>query len=110
MIALSIDDVGLEWPTLLGQDYFSFVEVKVDRQLIAGCADSERMQEECRRILGHVVRVGARSVAQGVETRSDLSAVHQMGFDLVQGFLLAKPITAQKLCRTMLRQATVTLQ
>ena len=62
-ISVSIDDVGLEWPTLLGLGDFPFAEVKVDRQLICGCADSERMQDECRQILGHVVRVGARSVA-----------------------------------------------
>ncbi len=38
-IAISIDDLGSEWPSLVGLHYFPFVEIKVDRQFIAGCAD-----------------------------------------------------------------------
>jgi EAL domain-containing protein (putative c-di-GMP-specific phosphodiesterase class I) len=110
-MAVSIDDVGSEWPILLlDAGDFPFVEVKIDQHLIAGCADSERMRNECGRVLRHIDRLGARSVADGVETNADFSAVRQMGFDLVQGFLFAKPMTAQKLARTMLRQAAVTVQ
>ena len=42
----------------------------------------------------------ARTVAEGVETWADFLAVREMGFDLAQGFLFAKPMSAQKFAQT----------
>ena len=39
-------------------------------------------------------------MAEGVETWSDFLAVREIGFDLVQGFLFAKPMSAQKFVQT----------
>ena len=43
--------------------------------------------------------VGARTVAEGVATRADLACVREMGFDMVQGPLFAKPMPARKFTR-----------
>jgi EAL domain-containing protein (putative c-di-GMP-specific phosphodiesterase class I) len=101
-IAISIDDLGEDWPSLVGQDRFPFVEIKVDRRLIAGCSDDRLKRAACRQILDLADGYGARTVAEGVETRSDFIAVREMGFDLAEGFLFAKPMTAKKFARTML--------
>ena len=37
-----------------------------------------------------------------METRSDLIAARDLGFDLIQGFLFAKPMEAQKFARRVL--------
>jgi EAL domain-containing protein (putative c-di-GMP-specific phosphodiesterase class I) len=108
-IAISIDDLGAEWPSLVGLDHFPFVELKVDRKFIAGCADDRLKRAVCRQILDLAEGYGARTVAEGVETRADFRVVREMGFDLVQGFLFAKPAEPKKFARTMLRQQ-VTLQ
>ena len=84
---------------------FPFVELKVDRKFIAGCADDRLKRAVCRQILDLADGYGARTVAEGVETRPDFVAVRDMGFDLVQGFLFAKPATAKKFARTMLGNA-----
>ncbi len=102
-IAVSIDDLASEWPSLLALDDFPFAEIKVDRQFIAGCADDRLRQTACRQILDLADNVGARTVAEGVESRADFHTVRQMDFDLVQGFLFAKPMTAQKFAQTTLR-------
>ena len=101
-IAISIDDLGAEWPSLVGLDNFPFVELKVDRKFIAGCADDRLKRAVCRQILDLADGYGARTVAEGVETRADFLAVREMGFDLVQGFLFAKPVAAKKFARMML--------
>jgi EAL domain-containing protein (putative c-di-GMP-specific phosphodiesterase class I) len=103
-IGISIDDLGADWPTFMGVDDFPFVEIKVDRKFVAGCADDPLKQTACRRILELADRFGARTVAEGVETRADFLAVREMGFDLAQGFLFAKPMQAKKFARTMLRR------
>src|SRR3984893_11317488 len=43
-IAVSIDDVGADWPSLMGLDTFPFVELKVDRQFVTGCANDRPKQ------------------------------------------------------------------
>jgi predicted signal transduction protein with EAL and GGDEF domain len=57
-------------------------------------------QSTCRRILDLANGYGARTVAEGVETWADFLAVRELGFDLVQGFLFAKPMTAEKFAQT----------
>lgn len=101
-INLSIDDLGAEWPSFAQIKDFPFFEIKVDRKFITGCADDRLKQMICRRILDMAGIVGARTVAEGVETRADFLCVREMGFNLVQGFLFAKPMPALKFARTML--------
>ena len=102
-IGISIDNLGSEWPSLVGLHDFPFVEIKVDRQFIAGCADDRLRQTVCRQIFDLADSFGARTVAQGVETRADFFTVREIDFDLVQGFLFAKPMMAQKFALTTLR-------
>jgi EAL domain-containing protein (putative c-di-GMP-specific phosphodiesterase class I) len=62
----------------------------------------------CRRILDlansygarAVVRYGVRTVVEDVETWADFLAVRELGFDLVQGFLFARPVAAEQFART----------
>jgi EAL domain-containing protein (putative c-di-GMP-specific phosphodiesterase class I) len=101
-IGVSIDDLGADWPSLLQLDDFPFVEIKVDRSFIAGCADDRLKQSVCRRILEMADGFGARTVAEGVETRADFLMAREMGFDLIQGFFFAKPMEPQKFARRIL--------
>jgi EAL domain-containing protein (putative c-di-GMP-specific phosphodiesterase class I) len=103
-IAVSVDDLGADWPGLLQCDPFPFTEIKVDRDLVSGCADDRLKQVVCRRILEFADSVGARTVAEGVENRADFVTVRELGFDMVQGFFLAKPMDARKFARRILRQ------
>jgi EAL domain-containing protein (putative c-di-GMP-specific phosphodiesterase class I) len=101
-IAISIDNLGTQWPSLLGLHDFPFVELKVDSQLVAGCADSPSQRATCRRILELADAMGARTVADGVESRADFLAVREMGFHQAQGPLFVKPMTAEEFARTVL--------
>lgn len=99
-IAISIDDLGAEWLSLTGLCNFPFVELKVDRKFVMGCAEDRLKRSICRRILDLAGSYGARTVAEGVENWADFLAVREMGFDLVQGVLFAKPMSAEKFAQT----------
>jgi EAL domain-containing protein (putative c-di-GMP-specific phosphodiesterase class I) len=99
-IAISIDNVGAEWPALMDIRSFPFVEMKVDRQFVTGFTDERLKQTVCRRIIELAQGYGARTVAQGVETRADFLTAHELGFDLVQGYLFSKPMGAKKFARS----------
>ena len=103
-ISVSIDGLGADWPALLQFDDFPFVELKVDRSVVSRCADDRLKQVVCRNILEFADSVGARTVAEGVENRADFITVRELGFDMVQGSFLAKPMEARKFARRVLRQ------
>jgi EAL domain-containing protein (putative c-di-GMP-specific phosphodiesterase class I) len=99
-IAISIDNVGAEWPSLMGLRSFPFIELKVDHQFVTGSADDRLKQSVCRRIIELAQDHGARALAQGVETRADFVTAHGLGFDLVQGYLFGKPMGIKKFSRS----------
>ena len=99
-IAIAIDNVGAEWPSLMELGNFPFAELKVDPKYINGCADNRLKQTVCRRIIELARDNEARAVALGIETRADYLAAHDMGFDLVQGQLFGKPVAVRKFARS----------
>src|SRR5580765_2531121 len=109
-IAIAIDNVGAEWPSLMGLPSFPFVELKIDHQFVTGCADNRLKQTVCRSIVELAQDNGARAIAQGVETRADFLAAHGMGFDLVQGYLFSKPLGVKKFARSRPLLATASGQ
>ena len=105
-IAISIRDVGEEWLALSKLHDFPFVELKLDRRLVAGCAHDRAKLTTCRHIIDFADGMGARTVAEGVENRADFIAVREIGVHLVQGGLFAAPMPAKKFAQTVLARET----
>jgi EAL domain-containing protein (putative c-di-GMP-specific phosphodiesterase class I) len=65
--------------------------VKIDRNLITGLPENERQ----RRLLAAIVRLctdlGARVVAEGIETVDEFLAARDAGSHYGQGYLWARP-------------------
>ena len=101
-IAISIAKLGVEWPSFLPLHDLPFVELKVDPQFVAGCADDRLQRAACRRVLDLADAIGARTVADGVAREADFLAVRDMGFHQAQGPLFGKPLTAQEFAGAVL--------
>ena len=108
-IAISVDRLGGEWTALLQLRDFPFVEIKVEPELVAGCAHDRAKRTLCRHIVGAANQFGARTVAVGVEDYADFFTARELGFDLIQGFLFAKPMGVQTFMRTIGRDLTKTV-
>ena len=102
-VGISIDNLGTECASLAGLEGFPIMELKVAPQVINGCAQDRLKRALCGTILDVARRIGARTVAEGVETRADFIAVREIGFDLAQGFMFGKPMDARKFGRTLRR-------
>lgn len=90
-VGLVVDDLGAGYSNLR---YIADLEpeiVKLDRGLIIQLHDDPRRA----RLVASIVRLcgdlGARVVAEGVETPDELSAIVDAGVHYVQGYLLARP-------------------
>ncbi len=65
--------------------------VKLDRAFSNGLSSSGDKFEIVRLLKGLSESFGSQLVAEGIESRSDLAVVRDMGIPLVQGFLLGRP-------------------
>jgi EAL domain-containing protein (putative c-di-GMP-specific phosphodiesterase class I) len=89
--SLVVDDFGAGYSNLLRIAELGPDVVKLDRELVRGLESNPRQQ----RLVAGVVRLcndmGARVVAEGIETLDELLAVIDAGAELGQGYLLARP-------------------
>ncbi len=106
-IGLSVDNLGANWPDLMGLDRIPFIKLKADRQFVTGCSNDRLKRTVCRHIVELAQGYGARTVAEGVESRADLIAVTELGFDLVQGYLFGKPMPLKKFARSALTRTVM---
>jgi EAL domain-containing protein (putative c-di-GMP-specific phosphodiesterase class I) len=90
-IFLAVDDLGAGYSNLKYIADLSPEIVKLDRGLVAGVGASGRSFTLIRSIVRLCEDLGARVVAEGIETREELEAVMSAGVHLVQGFLLGRP-------------------
>ena len=100
-LAISVDRLGREWSALLQLRDFPFVEIKVKAELVAGCAQDRAKRTLCRHIVTAANQFGARTVAVGIENQADFVTARELGFDLIQGFVFAKPMGVQTFVRTI---------
>ncbi len=101
-IGIVVDDIGAESISLAGRRDLPLVEMKVAPKFVRGCADDRIKQAVCAGVVAAARETGARSVAQGVETQADFAMVRELGFDLLQGMMFAKPMEPRKFERAIL--------
>ena len=88
---LAVDDLGSGYSNL---KYIADLEpdvVKLDINLVNGLPFSERQRKLVMSIVSLCNDLGARTVAEGIETAEELQAVIDCGATYGQGFYLARP-------------------
>ncbi len=89
---LSIDDFGTAYSSFAQLTKIPFSELKIERSFISGIESDKSKQavvSACA-LLGS--RLGLEVVAEGVETRSELTAVIEAGCSDIQGYLISRPV------------------
>ncbi|WP_250527699.1 bifunctional diguanylate cyclase/phosphodiesterase [Caballeronia sp. GAWG2-1] len=93
-VQISIDDFGTGYSSLLYLKRLPANELKIDRGFVRELAHGT----EDAAIVSAIVALGQtlnlRIVAEGVETTAQQAFLTQLGCDILQGFLLGKPMTA----------------
>ncbi len=98
-VRLSIDDFGTGYSSLSYLKELPVHEVKIDRSFIVGIAGDDNDIAIARAIVGLGRNLGLDIVAEGVEDEASWRQVEQLGCHLVQGYYLARPMTAGALER-----------
>jgi EAL domain-containing protein (putative c-di-GMP-specific phosphodiesterase class I) len=90
-ISLAVDDLGAGYSNLKYIADLSPEIVKLDRCLVAGLRRDTRLHVLVTAIVRLCADLGARVVAEGIETKDELSAALDTGVRYGQGYLFARP-------------------
>lgn len=98
-IRISLDDFGTGYSSLSYLTSFPADKLKIDRTFIQDMHSDPRRQALVKTIidLGHSLNM--KVIAEGVETDADETLLRGCGCDLIQGYLLARPLPEYDITR-----------
>ena len=96
-IGLCLDDFGSGFANLNMVLKQPFSTIKLDRSLLTGICENERIAAFYRNIVAMFQNMGYNVVAEGIENREELELVKKWGVDLVQGYYFSRPLTQEAL-------------
>jgi EAL domain-containing protein (putative c-di-GMP-specific phosphodiesterase class I) len=96
-IQISVDDFGSGNTSLSSLPHLPLDELKVDQQFVRRSRESHNDLAIVRTIIELAQRLGLVCVAEGVETEDLYADMVGLGFDLLQGYFVAKPLGEEEL-------------
>ena len=96
-VRIAIDDFGTGYSSLAWLKRFPVDEIKVDRSFVTDLVDDESDAAIVRSTIELGRSLGMLVVAEGVETAEVLERLAGYGCDVVQGYLISRPVPAAQL-------------
>ncbi|HEY1768450.1 MAG TPA: EAL domain-containing protein [Terracidiphilus sp.] len=94
-VSVSMDDFGTGYSSLSHLHALPFDMLKIDRSFVSCMAEGEQPLQLVKTIVELARVMGMDVVAEGIETEAQHQLLYQMGCRYGQGFLYAKPVTAE---------------
>ena len=103
-VQITIDDFGSGYSSLALLERFPATHVKIDRSFVTPLCDPRRGAGVAQAIveIGHAL--GLTTVAQGMETPTELQRLRDMGCALGQGYLFSGPIEPDAMAELVARK------
>jgi len=90
-VGVSIDDFGTGFSSLTHLRKLPIQEIKIDQSFVSGMLDNENDYMIARSIIDLSHNLGHRVVAEGIEDTATLTLLRELGCDIGQGYLFARP-------------------
>ena len=91
-IRIAIDDFGTGYSSLSYLQNMPYDVIKIDKSFVDLIENGETAVNICRTIIRMAHELGKTSVAEGVESQSQVNFLRESGCDVVQGYFYAKPM------------------
>jgi diguanylate cyclase (GGDEF)-like protein len=108
-VHMSIDDFGTGYSSMNYLKRFDVRALKIDRSFIAGLPQDSENAAITRAIIAMAHGLKMAVVAEGVETDAQLLLLEEYGCDMVQGFFLGHPATADVITAMLLKLCAAAL-
>ena len=96
-VQLSIDDFGTGYSSLSYLHRLPFDTLKIDRSFVYSVGESGENSEILQTIVSLAKNLKKKLIAEGIETEAQLTLLQNLGCDYGQGYLMAKPMTKEKM-------------
>lgn len=100
-VHLSIDDFGTGYSSMNYLKRFDVRALKIDRSFICGLPQDSENAAITRAIIAMAHGLKMAVVAEGVETDEQLVLLEEYGCDMVQGYFLGHPSTAEQITQML---------
>ncbi|WP_306419357.1 EAL domain-containing protein [Novimethylophilus kurashikiensis] len=91
--SLSIDDFGTGYSSLSYLQKLPAEYIKIDQSFVRDMLQNKESWMIVRSTIDLAHDLGKKVVAEGVETQEQWDQLAELGCDLAQGYLIAKPMT-----------------
>jgi len=91
---ISLDDFGTGYSSLTYVHRFPLDCIKIDRSFVVDVEDNAVSRQLVRSLAGMTADIGLTSVVEGVETEAQRRILADLGCDMAQGYLFARPMPA----------------
>jgi diguanylate cyclase (GGDEF)-like protein/PAS domain S-box-containing protein len=95
-VKIAIDDFGTGFSSLGQLRHFPIDMIKVDRSFVQGAEHDPKDAAITAGLVNLAHALGVVAIAEGVESTGQLASVRDLGCDLGQGYLFARPMTADQ--------------
>ncbi|SDH37034.1 EAL domain-containing response regulator [Roseospirillum parvum] len=93
---VSLDDFGTGHSSLLHLQRMPFSELKIDRQFVVAMGEDRRAEQIVHMMVSLGKALGVTTVAEGVETSAQIAHLTELGCDVIQGYFIARPMSADQ--------------
>jgi EAL domain-containing protein (putative c-di-GMP-specific phosphodiesterase class I) len=94
-VGLSVDDFGTGYSSLAHLSSLPIDSLKIDRSFVNKLQIGSKEAAVVRAVVLLGRSLGKSVIAEGIETRSQLDQLRDMGCDVGQGYLLSRPLAAE---------------
>jgi diguanylate cyclase (GGDEF)-like protein/PAS domain S-box-containing protein len=96
-VRISLDDFGTGYSSLSYLQRFPFDKIKIDRSFVSQMEKNADSMSIIRAVIALGKSLRIKVTAEGVESATQLNLLQQENCDLVQGYLLGKPMAKEDL-------------
>lgn len=101
---VSLDDFGTGFSSLSYLKNLPIDTLKIDKSFIDNAATDDSCGIITESVIEMAKKLGYETVAEGVETKEQFNYLRKKNCDIIQGFLLGKPVTRAEFEKILIRQ------